>query len=61
MPVGQVLKPFKFSLKGEQLGLSSSIRLKVTFFRNDFKIHVIAKNKFLLFDFVLRYLPNEKR
>ena len=37
----------------------SSIRLEVMFFRNNFEIHVVAKNKFSVFDFDLRYLPNE--
>ena len=58
-PCCQVLKPFEFSSKAEQLGLSSSIRLVVMFFCNDFKINVIAKQIFSVFDFILRYLPNE--
>ena len=47
VPDGQVLKPFKFSSKTDQPGPSSSTRLEVMIFCNNFKIHVIAKKVFV--------------
>ena len=40
--VGQVLKPFRFSSKPEQLGLTSSIRLEIVY------VKIIIKSNFVL-------------
>ena len=51
--VAQALKIFRFAAKADQPGLSSSTCLEVMIFRDNFKIHVIAKNKFSVLYFNL--------